>query len=161
MQARRAARARHAEPVEATEIIPGLWMGSVPAWGRGVAQAGFDVLVLCAQEYQPRSPRFPGIRHLLHVPLDDADPTAHEIDLAMNAAVRLAELHREGHQILVTCMEGRNRSGLVAALTLHLCTKAEPRMCVWLIQEKRVGPSGMPALTNQAFVRVLLELKVA
>jgi hypothetical protein len=123
--------------------------------GRAIAAAGFSVLVLCAEEYQPSRSGFPGLKYVLHCPLDDADPSAAEVDRAMITAMSVADLYESGEDILVTCIAGRNRSGLVAALALHMITKRPMIDIVAHIQRTRQDPSGMPALTNPHFVALL------
>ena len=56
--------------IEASEITKNLWQGSVPEPGEYVAEAGFDVLVLSAREYQRSSIYYPGVQ-VLHAPNDD------------------------------------------------------------------------------------------
>jgi protein-tyrosine phosphatase len=99
-----------------TEITSYLAQGSAPPPG---AQLPFDVLLLCATEYQPASSHYPGVT-VLHVPLNDdgSPPTQDEIELAKNAAMRVSDFARRGKRVLVTCRMGRNRSGLVSGLAL-------------------------------------------
>ncbi len=58
------------EPFEldAHEVAPGLWQGAVPPEGHAVAEAGFSMLVLCAEEYQFQADCFPGVR-VVHAPM--------------------------------------------------------------------------------------------
>lgn len=113
----------HIEPktMGANRVGPHLWMGSAPPKGLAVKQGGFDVLVLCAMEYQPLAHEFPGVRRVIHCPLDD-DPviglTEREQTSARAAASQAAEAIEHDQRVLVTCFLGRNRSGVVAALTL-------------------------------------------
>jgi protein-tyrosine phosphatase len=147
------------DEMDATELLPGLWIGSAPETGPGVAHAGFHSLVLCAEEYQPRSREFPGLRHVLHAPLQDHIPTGVEIDTALEAAMHIADMHAAGERILVTCLAGRNRSGLVCALAIVAITGARPLDAAMLVRMRRRGPDGMPALTNPAFIKFLRDLQ--
>jgi hypothetical protein len=139
--------------VEANRIGPRLYQGSRPPFGRNVQKAGFDVLVLCAVEHQPRGRAFPGVE-VIHCPMDDADhpPSEHEWWLANAAAQRVAQIVKYGGRALITCIQGRNRSGFVTALALHYLTKEPGRMCVFRVQK---GRTEAPALTNDHFVAAL------
>lgn len=84
-----------------------------------------DVLVLCADEFQPEASLFlrPGHgKTLIYAPNDDSEKplTRAQLDLAIPAAKQVSRAFREGKNVLVSCMQGRNRSGFVMALTLHL-----------------------------------------
>lgn len=136
--------------VDATRIVPGLWMGSRPPTGRAVSEAGFDLLVLCAEEYQPPAWMFPGVE-VIHAPFDDNDigPTSEEQATARSAARQVVSATRKGRKVLVTCFAGRNRSGLVTGLAL-LAQAHPPLRVVDLIQRRRTH-----ALTNRFFVDLL------
>ena len=96
-----------------------LAVGPKPPVGSAVGRGGFQVLVLCAIGYQPPAARFPGAI-VLHVPLTDhgAAMTSIERVLARRAGRIVARELSRGHNVLVTCEQGRNRSALVAALAL-------------------------------------------
>jgi len=158
--------------IEANEITPRLFMGSVPPTGTEVAQSGFSLLVLCAlpSEYRhvyssklklqtnPQDIRslFPGVRVIV-VSLDDnfiTKPSKEEQLRAIQAASEVSKAVRAGQKVLVTCMQGRNRSGLVAALALRdLCgwsgSQAKAR-----VRLKRKLDFGV-ALMNPIFVHIL------
>jgi protein-tyrosine phosphatase len=118
------------------------------------------VLVLCAEEYQPRSPNFPGLHAVIHAPLDDAQPTTEEIDTAITAAMEIADRYRHGQNILITCIMGRNRSGLVSALALHFITGAPAISCAEHLRQTRRDPTGVRALSNHHFVELLRSIDV-
>ncbi len=132
----------------ASEAIPRLWQGALVPPGR---ISGVDVLVLCAMEHQPHSAQLPGVRVMVvHAPLDDAKPTLEEIITARQAAVHVARELRRGRRVLVTCAQGRNRSGLVTALALrYLGVTADE--AIRLIRRAR----GANALSNPHFVDVI------
>jgi len=144
--------------VEATELIPGLFIGSTPPVGSDLAHEGIDTVVLCALEYQPSSQNFPGLRSVIHAPLDDSQITPAERDTALLAAMETADRYLRGEQILITCMQGRNRSGLVAALTIALIWCVPPIVAARHVRKTRVAPGGFPALTNPSFVAFLSKL---
>jgi len=144
-----------------TRLIDGLYIGSQPPLGDILARQGFDVLVLCAEEYQPRSTNFPDLTAVIHAPLDDARPTVEEIDTALKAAMNIADFHHHGKNILVTCIMGRNRSGLISALALHLITGRSAISCGRYVSDTRIDPIGEHALNNQHFLALLRTLSVA
>jgi protein-tyrosine phosphatase len=75
----------------------------------------FDVIVLAAKEFQPEIPGYEVIR----VPLDDGPrPTREEQTRIRDTAYEVARLVRDGRRVLVTCWQGRNRSGVIAGLAL-------------------------------------------
>jgi len=77
----------------------------------------FDVIVLAAWEYQPRMPAF----NVMHVPLDDEfeRPVTPNDRTRIQRAARVVAQHvRAGRRVLVTCHQGRNRSGVIAGLAL-------------------------------------------
>jgi len=93
---------------------PWLAQGSAPPPG---VRVPFNAIVLAAREYQPELlSRY----HVLHVPLDDSGPPSHD-DCARirSAAAYVAEHVRRRKPVLVTCWQGRNRSGVIAGLALR------------------------------------------
>jgi protein-tyrosine phosphatase len=136
--------------LEYTQIHNNLFQGSCPTIGDDVRDAGFDVLVLCAEEIQDSESynvdyviKAPGADtlHLLYVP-DEA---------VMNWTTAAAEVvgHlKAGRKVLVTCQAGLNRSGFVTAVALHKLTGWDGAKCVQHVQHTRQG-----ALFNKSFVR--------
>ena len=141
--------------LDATRLTKGLWIGSKPETGRMVAESGFDLLVLCAEEYQPPAWQFPGVE-VIHAPFDDSDvaPTPHEKKIARSAAERVVDALGHGSNILVSCYAGRNRSALVCAKVLVGCLGRSPQAAIDLIRSRRVD-----ALTNNHFVDLILSEK--
>lgn len=115
---------------------------------------GFDLLILCAEELQTPSHRFPGV-HVYFSPLDDhpAGLTEQERKRAWKAARAVADAVVSGKQTLVTCAMGRNRSGYVTAVALWMLTGMAGSDVVALIQDARPE-----SLSNKAFVRDLARL---
>ena len=97
-------------------LIPGgrLAQGSVPPDG---VRVPFDVIVLAAMEFQ--NVRLPGYE-VIRAPLDDSGPppTLAERAIIRDTAARIARRIRAGKRVLVTCHQGRNRSGVLAGLAL-------------------------------------------
>lgn len=136
--------------LDAHRIAPRLWQGSRPPEGKTLRTAGVDVLVLCAFEYQPPARDFPGVE-LLHAPMDDGDIVPWR--LAMRTASAAAARYCQGKRILVTCNQGRNRSGLVTALILWTLNFGSGKRCADHVRQHRPN-----ALTNEAFYRWLATL---
>src|SRR6185436_7074108 len=113
-------------------------------------EAGFDMLVLCAFEFQPphqmmayapcppefRDEPFPGVE-VVHAPNDDnyyEPPPRYVLKAAVQTADIVAQKIRAGGKVLVTCWQGWNRSGLVSALTLHKLCGFSGAECVRHVQ---------------------------
>lgn len=145
--------------IEAHEIVPGLWQGSQPYTGSRLADAGFGALVLCAVEYQPPRGAFPGLQ-VLHAPNED-DPlfpmSKADLETAVWAATRVQGFLAEGKKVLVTCVAGINRSGLVVALALHKTFGYSGESCIDIVRDRRLLRDGV-ALRNPQFVDALLKL---
>ena len=139
--------------IDATAIAPQLYQGSVPPNGRALADARFTMLVLAAREYQPRSANFPGLRVVLHAPLNDDVPTSSEVAAAMNAATYVVDEIKRGGKVLVTCLQGRNRSGLISALALRKLYGFSGKQVLSQVQTMRAN-----ALTNPWFQQLLSDL---
>jgi protein-tyrosine phosphatase len=120
-----------------------------------LARAGVNVLVLCAQEYQPTHAAFPGVR-VIHAPLTDDDRA--DYDRATLAAQAAYLEWRRGRTVLVTCLMGRNRSALVSVLLLHLITGIPTQQLIEHVRTHRTDIIGARALSNPDFVRFLLRV---
>lgn len=116
--------------------------------GHRLRKLGFAAVVLCAEEHQPPDDAFPGL-DVVRVPFDDAlEPMSfQELAKIQRAADNVARRLRAGQRVLVTCYAGRNRSGLVNALTLLRMTGAPPQMVIDRIRMRR----GRNALSNPYF----------
>lgn len=135
--------------IDASRIVSRVYQGAAPPPGNQVRRCGFSLLVLCAEEYQPPGELFDGVQ-VLHVPLDDAELSAAEWQRAAKGARAVCKHVMGKGRALVTCMAGRNRSGLVTAMTLRLLTGAKGDAIVDHIQRRRAH-----ALTNRSFVQAL------
>jgi len=137
-------------------VWDGVAIGGIRAYGETLTRFGF--LMNVAQEFavdedgeEKVSEKIRDGQEVLHARLVDAEnlvlPQVPEI---LRAVALVRKAHDEGHTILVTCMAGRNRSGVVAAE--HLIQLGnDPREVVEAIQTRRDL-----ALTNRSFVRWLL-----
>jgi protein-tyrosine phosphatase len=120
-----------------------LAQGSFPT--RGV-RLPFDVIVLAAMEYQPDLPG----HEVWHVPLDDGPPPSQAERAWIRAAARgVAQRVRAGQRVLVTCWQGRNRSGVIAGLALTDLGVPGPQ-AAQLIRRTRNG------LTNPYFHEMVI-----
>lgn len=119
-------------------------MGAAPA--PGAALAAFDAVVLCAAEWQPFMAR-PGVVYAGF--RDTRTPEPYEWARAEDAGQRVERLARRGRSVLVTCVAGRNRSGLVTGIALQRLG-VPPRRAIELIQRNRPN-----ALSNPVFVEYL------
>lgn len=148
--------------LEAHQVVPGLWQGSMPPIGDFLEKEGFTTLILCARELQPSSELYPGVQ-VIHAPNDD-DPTNRPLDkaklrVAAQAAQAASEAMKRGGKVLVTCAAGANRSGLVSGITLHLLYGWSGQKAVAQIRRTRRVPGGYQALRNEEFVKALVRLK--
>lgn len=136
--------------MSASEVVPGLFVGSKPAPGR---HEGMDVIVLAAQEYQPPADLFPGVE-VIHAPNDD-DPsrpmTPAEIETAVRAGKTVARRLRSGRRVLSTCAMGLNRSALVAAIAMNEVWGTSPDEAIRLLRRAR----GSFSMSNPNFERLL------
>jgi len=138
---------------DVARVAPKLWIGSRPPGGSGLAAMGFDVLVLCAEEYQPRGASFPGVK-VLHAGFDDAFmPSSKDLQIASVASDAVMDYVTQGKRVLVTCQMGKNRSGLVVALSLMKLYDMSGRDAMAVVRLARPG-----ALFNPAFARRLERL---
>lgn len=135
--------------LDAVEIAPGLWQGSAPTAGPSVRKAGFDALVLAAQEYQPPDARFPGVV-VLRLPIDDAPLQHPDWVRAIQIATSVSEIRARGGRVLSTCQMGLNRSGLVSALSLMILDGMNAPTAIARVRGRRHG-----ALFNRSFVDAL------
>lgn len=139
--------------VDVTRIRSGLFMGSAPNPSKQQYRQ-FDKIVLCAREYQPASEMF-GRTGVLRVPLDDdfaSYPSVEEQRLACRVASFVAHWVQQGQRVLVTCMAGRNRSGLIVATAL---LKLHPQITPGIAVDHIRSLRGPLALSNPKFVDLL------
>jgi len=138
----------NSKQIDATLIARGLYQGSVPSPGGNLASVGFTGVVFMAREYQPKASRYPGVR-VIAFPLDDFGFPLKtvESDAVNDIANNVIQEIRRGGKVLVTCMAGRNRSGLVVATVLCKMKELSGEKAVYLIRQLRFN-----ALTNPQFV---------
>lgn len=135
----------------ANKILDRLYQGGMPPPGEGLKKAGIDVLVLCAREHQDAA-AYEGLTVILAPGDDDRRPhrLARFVDGWKQAGHLVAEHVKAGRTVLVTCMQGLNRSGIVTAFAMRELTGATGREIVEHIQHHR--PS---ALFNETFAKYI------
>lgn len=122
-----------------------LALGGVHAYSEDLTR--FDFCLNVAQELQ----------HLVypklveHCGFDDTLDIEPQLPKIERAVRMVAERRMRGATILVTCAQGRNRSGVVLAEALLRTSTTSPAMVVQAIRERRHN-----ALTNHAFVAWLM-----
>jgi len=138
----------------ANKIHEHLYQGGLPPGGDLLSIQGIDVLVLCAKEWQDAS-QYEGVTVILAPGDDDDRPHRLKNFLPMwkKAATQVAEHVKAGHTVLVTCMAGLNRSGVVTAMAMHELTGWDGIAIVEHIQKQRDG-----ALCNNTFARYIIEV---
>jgi len=142
--------------IDAHQIASKLWQGSVPTPGNALKKAGFSLVVFCAHEYQPLAWLYSGV-DVLYAPMhDNYKLPLHRDDVkaAMRAAASVADAAYGGEKVLVTCMAGRNRSGLVNALALCELFGVSGQEAMEIVQARRRHATG-GALENPQFQKLL------
>lgn len=141
---------------DCNRILPRLYQGAAPPADATLMLYGFNVLVLCAVEYQPKRELFGGLT-LLRCPFDDnydVRLTSAEKRLIFDTAARVVQALRAGARTYVSCAMGLNRSGLVTALVVREMTGSSGREARQWVQSRRPG-----ALQNPHFGLLLDELE--
>jgi protein-tyrosine phosphatase len=130
-----------------SEVVPGLFQADTTLSPIQLFDQGFDaVFDLCGID------RGDGVADQTYIvyPIDDV-PWIEEPDAIHELGNRVAELVRTDHRVVVNCMSGMNRSGLLVGRTL-VALGHQPIEAVELIRRAR-GPH---ALSNREFTRFLL-----
>lgn len=136
-------------------IIPNLFQGAAPPYGDALAKLGFDTVMLCAKENQ-REDLYLDVEVVLAPSDDDARINRMMRDLPtwQQAAQVVVERVNAGKKVLVTCMAGLNRSGMVTALALLQLTDWSGADIVEHIQASRDM-----ALCNDTFATYIRGLR--
>lgn len=145
--------------LEADEIIPNLWQGSFPRL-LSASEVGFQVVVLCASEklgYDDKKKEYQAYgMHIVEAPFDDTVyPSSEELTTAHWASVKVVNAVKEGKKVLVTCMAGLNRSGLVTAISVRALCSLKGHEAVELVKKAR----GDDALCNRVFASYVYNMK--
>lgn len=126
-------------------ILGKLAIGGMLSYASPVTEH-FDFVLNCARELAPENGAEKDPDGIWHIRLDDNDSPEDQSDEICTGVYRLADALNRGDRCLVTCAQGRNRSGVVIAETLIQMGYPAPDI-VQAIRDKRRG-----ALTNRAFV---------
>lgn len=148
------------------------YQGGFPPAGPVLQKEGFDVLVLCALpaeyekhfhlawyglDYDRIESLFPGIEIMRAPNEDDYDRplTLPEIQIACSAADHVNHAIRAQKRVLVTCAKGRNRSGLVSALSLANRFGYGGLHATYVVRKRRQPDCDHKVLENPRFVHLL------
>jgi protein-tyrosine phosphatase len=102
---------------DAVRVIPGLWMGSAASIRQGarLARDGIDCVVDLREE-GANVLKWPPQILISHIPLvDHGTPT---IDALRGAAAMVSDLVKQGHEVLVHCHAGVERTPTVVCAAL-------------------------------------------
>lgn len=130
--------------IDQSHVAPRIAIGKSPVKARSVIWNACTDLVFCAHELQPPANEFPGVT-CHYAPLyDDGTPNGVE---RLNGAVRTAHLLAQkirdsNASVLITCVQGRNRSAFVAALVLHFLYGMSGPQAVGQIRKVRETVTG-------------------
>ncbi len=111
------------------------------------------MLVLCAREHQ-NAEYYEGLEVILAPGDDDPRPRqlARFIDGWKDAGHQVAEHVKNGRMVLVTCMAGLNRSGIVTSIALRELTGWKGEKIVSHVQSCRPN-----ALCNATFAQYIVD----
>lgn len=108
-----------------------------------------SILILAAREYQPKI--FDEVVKF-YIPLGDDDQlTAEELLRIKRIAFLAAISIRNGKEVLSTCHQGRNRSGIISSFILKYLTHCKGDRAISHIRKHRKN-----ALTNNFFNRLIV-----
>ena len=126
-----------------SEILPNqLYMGGMSAFAyMDIDNIEYDLWIQCSKEFTD-SDTLPNVRRV-NIPLDDDLVSGQEKKIE-DAALRALAVIALGRRVLISCTEGRNRSGVVTARVLQLLGYKNP---IELLREKR----HYSVLTNPSF----------
>jgi protein-tyrosine phosphatase len=137
---------------ETFEVLPGLFLSKRLVEPAGFASLGVDAIVALDDWEYTWSPPVPENHVYVHFPIHDedtVDPKTRQI------AKLVASLVTADHRVLVHCVQGLNRSGLVVARSL-MFMGFEAAEAIALVKRSRGLDEGFGALSNERFVTWLL-----
>jgi len=119
-----------------------LYMGGMSAFVyMDIDNIEYDLWIQCSKEFTD-SDTLSNVRRI-NIPLDDDLVSGQEKKIE-DAALRALAVIALGRRVLISCTEGRNRSGVVTARVLQLLGYKNP---IELLREKR----HYSVLTNSSF----------
>ncbi|HEU4676352.1 MAG TPA: hypothetical protein VFS29_10210 [Motilibacteraceae bacterium] len=132
-----------------SEVLPGrLWIAGSPVAPEFVAEHGITAVVDVADADSPTDPDQlgrAGVRFYRKEPLVDDAERLPDLDLVEELVDVLVDAVGEGHRALVCCSYGRNRSGLVAALTVRALLAVPGAEALRLLRARRRRAVNNPA----------------
>jgi hypothetical protein len=136
-----------------TELIEGqLWHGGCPVDFKWVHDSGIDVVLdLADADAYPPAEQIEGLIYLKCPLVDQQDLP--DPGLTLRLAALVAGLVHDGHQALVHCTFGRNRSGLVVTLAVRELLGLSGSDALAYVQGRRDG-----AANNDTFAEWLCSL---
>jgi len=134
------------------EVLPGLFLSKKLVEPHDFASLGVDAIVALDDWEYTWSPPVPENHLYIHFPIDDADT----VDPKTRQVARLvADLVHGGHRVLIHCVQGLNRSGIVVARALMFLGYSAAQ-AIDLVRLRRGLDEGFGALGNERFVEWLL-----
>lgn len=119
-------------------IIDRLAQGNYPGDTK-TAFKDFDVILLCAEEHQPRW-KTPAGKFIFKLPLDDDPYQPVPLDVGrviVQTAKAAGTYHVAGHRVITTCHQGHNRSGICTAIILMTYYGMSANDSINLIRKRR------------------------
>ena len=134
-----------------TCIAPRLWMGAAPD-PEPLRKHGFEAVVFCAEEFQPDADRYEGLATHFEPMADDGRTCPDSDRFAIVSAARFAhdQWRHRGRRVAITCLAGRNRSGVVMALTLAMLTNDQMPDVIAHVRHHRLGALSNPGMARMA-----------
>jgi protein-tyrosine phosphatase len=139
--------------MNASLVVPHLWVGSIPLPGDNVCRRGFDRLLILAQGDICYADAYPGVA-TFHVPLQDHVCTAGEEAKAIQLGRIVASWVRRQMNVFVACERGLNRAALVGSIALI----ARGTPAIEAMQKVKAARGSM-ALDGPHFQRLLQRLE--
>jgi len=137
------------DKLDANEVRPDLWVGAAPADVSLIG--GFDLVGVCCRPPSTWPERGDWVRLSF---TDDIQPPSESERTTIALAAEIAQAYGRGHRVLVLCREGKNRSGLVAALAIAAVERCGGNRAMEIVQAARAG-----ALYNWHFQQMLLAIE--
>jgi protein-tyrosine phosphatase len=142
---------------ETFEVLPGLYLSKKLIQPADFASLGVDAIVALEDWELTWSPPVPDNHLYVHFPIEDGDtvdPKTREV------AALVAGLVRARQRVLVHCVQGLNRSGMVVARALMFLGYGATE-AIALVQRRRGLDEGFGALGNPRFVSWLFSEETA
>jgi protein-tyrosine phosphatase len=142
---------------ETFEVLPGLFLSKKLVEPHDFASLGVDAIVALEHWEYTWSPPVPENHLYVHFPIDDGDT----VDPKTREVARLvAGLVEGGHRVLVHCVQGLNRSGMVIARALMFLGYGVEE-AIELVRRSRGLDEGFGALGNEQLVAWLVSEEAA